>query len=149
MSLRLRPAQEADSAKIGSIGRDAFQGTLSSALFPPHLYSKSELGDPALDEAQWRAARNSRRMKDGKPTFVVIDVPEDGSDAEVVVGFAQWDTPSQAPPAASEAATEADLDPSPGSLDQEELRKLYKVIEEETKKALGPDGSSKMWCKVP
>jgi hypothetical protein len=44
---------------------------------------------------------------------------------------------------------EADLDPLPGSLDQEEFRKLHKVIEEESKKALGPDGSSKMWCKLP
>jgi hypothetical protein len=88
-------------------------------------------------------------MKDGKPTFVVVDVPEDGSGAEVVVGFAQWDRPSQAAPAASEVVAEADLDPLPGSLDQEEFRKLHKVIEEESKKALGPDGSSKMWCKLP
>jgi hypothetical protein len=88
-------------------------------------------------------------MKDGKPTFVVVNVPEDGSGAEVVVGFAQWDRPSGAAPAASEAVTEADLDPFPKSLDQEALRELYGVIDEETKKALGPDGSSKMWCKLP
>lgn len=147
MHLLLRPAKEADSADIGCIGRDAFRGTVSSSLFPPHLYSQSETSDPTLDEAQWRATRNLRRMRDGKPTFVVVDVPEDGSDTEVVVGFAQWDTPSQGAPGAAGAVTEADIDPSPGSLDQEKLRELYKQIEDETKKALGPEGYSKMWCK--
>lgn len=88
-------------------------------------------------------------MREGNPTFVVVDVSENGSDAEVVVGFAQWDIPSREAPRASEAVSEADVDPLPGSLDQEQLREIYRVIDDETKKALGPDGHSKMWCKCP
>ncbi|KAK4149786.1 puromycin N-acetyltransferase [Chaetomidium leptoderma] len=144
MPLQLRPAQDADGAKLGLIGRDAFRDTLSRSFFPPHLYSKSETGDPSLDEAQWRAARTMRRMRDGKPTFVVVDVPEDGSGAEEVVGFAQWELPQATPPA-SEAVAEVDKDTLPGSLDQEKLIEMYAILEKETKRALGPDGHSKMW----
>ncbi|KAK4035184.1 puromycin N-acetyltransferase [Parachaetomium inaequale] len=145
MPLLLRPAKEDDSTKIGAIGRDAFSGTLSRSIFPPHLHSKSETGDPGLDEAQWRAARNLRRMREGKPTYVVVDVPEDGSGDERVVGFAQWELPSQETPSTAGAAVEIEPDPLPASLDQEKLLEMYRLIEDETKKALGPEGYSNMW----
>lgn len=146
MPLILRPAEEADSPRIGRIGANAFQQSLSRSLFPAHLHSRSETGDPVRDEAEWRAARNLRRMRDGNPTFVVVDIAEGGAETEEVVGFAQWELPSQVVAPAPEATVEADKDPMPGALDQEELRKLYRVIETETKKALGPDGHRNMWC---
>lgn len=85
-------------------------------------------------------------MRDGnKPTFVAVDVPDDGNLEEKVVGFAQWELPS--PSAAPEAEpSEADKDPLPASLDQDALRAIIDIIETETKKALGPDGHSKVCC---
>jgi hypothetical protein len=88
-------------------------------------------------------------MREGKPTFVVVDVPEDGSGDEQVVGFAQWELPSQATPFAAGAAVEVEPDQVPASLDQEKLLEMYQIIVEETKKALGPEGYSNMWCKSP
>jgi hypothetical protein len=147
MPLLLRAAKEPDTRKLGIISRDAFRDSLSRAFFPPHLASKSETGDPALDEAQWRDVRVLRRMREGKPTYVVVDVPEDEADGEEVVGFAQWELPSGST-APAEAAAETEKDPLPGSLDRETLLKVYAALEAETKKALGPDGHSKMWCKL-
>ncbi|KAK4234924.1 puromycin N-acetyltransferase [Achaetomium macrosporum] len=150
MPLQIRPAVEADSDRIGWIGRDAFRDySVSEAIFPPHLHHKSETGDIALDEATWRAARNLARMREGKPTFVAVDVPEDGSEAEQIVAVAQWDVPS--PPTAAGEHGDAQKtgyyiqEPLPPSLDQDALFELYKAVEEETKKALGPDGHSKMF----
>jgi hypothetical protein len=86
-----------------------------------------------------------RGIRDGKPTFVVVDVPEDATGAEVVVGFAQWEPPSQSPP--SPAAVFATNDPIPGSFDQHKAEVLFRLMMDETKKALGPNGHSNMWCK--
>lgn len=148
MPLLLRAAQESDTPKLGIIGRDAFRDSLSRSLFPPHLASKSETGDPGLDEAQWRDVRVLRRMREGKPTFVVVDVTEGESEGENVVGFAQWELPSCSTAPASHAAAEAEKDALPASLDRDSLQELYAALETETKKALGPDGHSKMWCKL-
>jgi hypothetical protein len=154
MPLQIRPAVEADSERIGWIGRDAFRDSLSEAIFPPHLYHKSETGDIARDEAQWRAARNTARMREGKPTFVCVDVPGDSSGPGKIVACAQWALP--APPTiitSGEAGNAQDKypiqEPLPPSLDEAALRELYKTVERETEKALGPDGYSKMWCKLP
>ena len=150
MPFVIRPAKEADAVRLGRIGRDAFRDSLSRSFFPPHLSSKSETGDPDLDEAQWRGERVLRRMREGKPAFVVVDVPEDGSDGEKVVGFAQWELPSPSTDAsASEPADEIESDPLPASLDLERLREVFAKLEAEAKKALGPDGHSKIWCKAP
>ncbi|KAL2127087.1 hypothetical protein VTI74DRAFT_11366 [Chaetomium olivicolor] len=145
MPLQLRAATEADSARIGCIGTDAFRPNpgVGRLLFPPHLEHKSRTGDSRLDEAEWRAARNLRRMRDGNPTFVVVDVPEDGSKPEEVVGFAQWQAPAES--TALSELKEADNGPLPPSLDQEALREIFEVLNKETKKVLGPDGHSKMW----
>lgn len=148
MPLRIRPATEADSFRIGCIGRDAFQHSLSKLIFPPHLHSKSETGDPGLDEAQWRAARNTKRMREGKPTFVVVDVPDDESSTENIVAFSQWETPLQPTSASKQGGGEADtvVVREPASLDTEALRAIMERIDTESKKALGPDGYSNMWC---
>ncbi|KAK3311707.1 acyl-CoA N-acyltransferase [Chaetomium strumarium] len=152
MPLEIRPAVEADSDRIGWIGRDAFRDSGSEAVFPPHLYDKSETGDIALDEAQWRAARNLARMREGKPTFVCVDVAEDDSNdtggPERIIGYAQWEVPL--PPVAGETGEAKksgyyNQEPFPPSLDQDALFKIYKTVEDETKRALGPDGHSKMW----
>ena len=146
MPLQLRLATEADGPTLGRIARDAFQDSLSRSLFPPHLNSQSGAGDAWLDEAQWRATRTIRRMKEGKPTFVVVDVPENGSSTETVVGFAQWELPWQ-PTSPDGGVCEAAKDPVPQTLDEGKLREMYEIIDIETKRALGPDGHSKMWCK--
>lgn len=146
MSFQIRPASEADVFRLGCIGRDAFRDTLSEALFPPHLRHKSETGDPGLDEAQWRAARTLQRLRDGKPTFVVVEVHDDENKQEEVLGFAQWEAPLHSPPA-QEQSREADAVVLPSCLDQGNLRKLYETLVRETKQALGPEGYSKMWCK--
>ena len=91
-------------------------------------------------------------MQEGKPTFVAVDVSDDGSAGEKVVGFAQWELPAAlttetASRSASEQADEVEKDPLPASLDVERLYELYEKLEIETKKALGPDGHSKIWCK--
>jgi thiamine pyrophosphate-dependent acetolactate synthase large subunit-like protein len=131
--------------RIGELAAAAFHSSLSQDIFPPCLHHKSETGDPFQDEVQWRSRRNIRRMREGKPTFVVVDVPENGDGTEEVLGYAQWDPPTKASP--EPAPSEADQDPAPGSLDEEALREMWRVIDDETKKALGPDGHSKMWCK--
>ncbi len=147
MPLYIRAATEADTARLGRIGRDAFRDSLSRSFFPAHLSSKSETGDPDQDEAQWRGERVMRRMREGKPTFVVVDVPDDGSDGENVVGFAQWELPSSSRHV-SEPAHESESDSLPASLDIEALKEVFAKLEAEAKKALGPDGHSKIWCKV-
>lgn len=151
MPLQIRPATDADGFRLGCIARDAFRDSLSRAMFPPRLHSKSETGDPGLDEAQWRATRTLRRMREGKPTFVAVDVPEQAGSPELVVGFAQWELPSQPKgPDGSTSSDETDemfKDPLPKSLDAEKLKEMYEILELETKKALGTDGHSKMWCK--
>ncbi|KAL2269272.1 hypothetical protein VTJ83DRAFT_1456 [Remersonia thermophila] len=143
MPLRLRLALEDDAVRIGHITATAFSATVSSDVFPPHLHHKSETGDPFSDEVQWRARRTVRRMREGKPTVVVVDVPDNGDGPEEVVGFAQWDPPSLGVQGSAQA--EADQDKIPGCLDQDALREMMRVIDEETKRALGPDGHSKMW----
>jgi hypothetical protein len=110
------------------------------------LAHKSETGDLGRDEAQWRAIRNMRAIRDGKPVFVVVDIAEEGSGAEALVGFAQWEPPSQSPP--SSAALFATSDPIPGSFDQDKAEVLFRLIKGETKKALGPTGHSNIWCKL-
>lgn len=87
-------------------------------------------------------------MREGKPTFVVVDVTEGEPESENVVGFAQWELPSSLTAPESHAAAEAEKDALPASLDRDSLQELYAALETETKKALGPDGHSKMWCKV-
>ncbi|KAH6855490.1 acyl-CoA N-acyltransferase [Chaetomium sp. MPI-CAGE-AT-0009] len=145
MPLFLRRAGEDDSASIGRVGQAAFQNSVSAALFPAHLRSKSETGDPRLDEAQWRAARNTRRMREGKPTYVVVEVSEDGNVDAQVVGFAQWELPSETTPLAIDSAASEQQDPFPPSLDQGKLWEMYKTIDEMTAAALGPSGHSNMW----
>ncbi|KAH6623984.1 acyl-CoA N-acyltransferase [Chaetomium sp. MPI-SDFR-AT-0129] len=145
MPLVLRPAKEEDSLRIGYIGADAFRDTVSRALFPPRMYDKSETGDPRHDEAQWRGLRNAGRMKSGKITHVIVDIPEDGSSGEEIVGMAQWEPPSQGSDAAPDASTETQQDVSPGSLDQEELAKLMKLIDEISIDILGPQGHSNIY----
>jgi len=143
MPLLLRPAKEDDSARIARIGRDAFSDTISRSLFPPHLEHKSETGDPVLDEIQFRDVRNLRRMRAGKPTYVVVDIPEDGNGDGEVVGFAQWELPATESPAHD--AVELEEEQFPASLDQEQLRDMFKAIDDATERVLGPDGHSNMW----
>ncbi|KAK3290226.1 acyl-CoA N-acyltransferase [Chaetomium fimeti] len=146
MPLSLRPAGEDDSASIGRVGQAAFQDSISAALFPAHLHSKSETGDPRLDEVQWRAARNIRRMREGKPTYVVVEVSEDGGDGDAqVVGFAQWELPSQTTPSVTGSSANEQQDPFPPSLDEKMLREMFEAIDEMTTVALGPSGHSNMW----
>ncbi|KAJ4298327.1 hypothetical protein N0V88_003352 [Collariella sp. IMI 366227] len=147
MVLQLRPAVESDSARIGYIGRDAFQLNLGRSLFPAHLAHKSKTGDLRRDEAEWRAARNVRRMRSGQLTFVVVDIPEDGSEGEeVVVGFAQWELPTESDRSTdTKELDEVNQDPPPPTLDQDALREIFEVINTEAKKWLGPEGHSKMW----
>ncbi|KAK0726192.1 acyl-CoA N-acyltransferase [Apiosordaria backusii] len=141
--LTLREATLADSPRIGVIGRDSFGPTLSRVLFPANLQNRART-DVATEEAEWRASRNSRRMKDGKKTFVVVDKLEDGS--EHIVGFAQWETPESLPANIEhKTANEADIDVLPPSLDQDALRRLVKDLEVVTERALGKEGHSQMW----
>lgn len=147
MPLFLRPATEDDSPRIGRIGQAAFQDSLSPTLFPTHLHSKSETGDPRLDEAQWRAARNTRRMREGKPTFVVVEGSEEGGSEGQVVGFAQWELPSQKTSSAIGTAENEQQDTFPPTLDQDALQDIFKKIDEMTMIGLGPSGHSNMWCK--
>jgi hypothetical protein len=147
MPLRIRPATEADSFRIGCIGRDAFRDTVSRALFPPELYSKSETGDPGLDEALWRAARNTRRLKEGKLTYVAIDDPQDGTTAEPeVVGYCQWELPCSEEQS-NAGAPEVDRDPTPPTLDRERARAIMEMGERKIKEALGEEGHRDLWCK--
>ncbi|KAK4095695.1 hypothetical protein N658DRAFT_562915 [Parathielavia hyrcaniae] len=143
MPLLVRAATEADGARSGMIGRDAIRDIFHRALFPPHLAHKSETGDLGLNEAQWRATRILRRIRDGQPTFVVAGVAEDGSAAEQVVGVAEWQQPSQSPPSA--AATVATNDAVPGSLDLEKAEEMFRVMTDEAKKVLGPDWHKDTW----
>lgn len=146
MPLSLRPATLEDSPEIGRIGAASFSDTISRVLFPANLRHLSPVGDAFLDEVEWRAARNSRRMKEGKLTFVVVDRTEDGK--EEVVGFAQWEPPKRRDEKEEPVTmSEADTDPLPASLDEAALRTAWEVIEAETQKVLGPEGHSKMWCK--
>jgi hypothetical protein len=147
MPLFLRPATEDDSPGIGRIGQAAFQDSLSTILFPAHLHANSETGDPRLDEAQWRAARTTRRMREGKPTFVVVEGSEAGDGDAQVVGFAQWELPSQKTSSEMGTAENERQEPFPPALDQDALRDLYKKIEEMTMAGLGPSKQSNMWCK--
>ncbi|KAK4180462.1 acyl-CoA N-acyltransferase [Triangularia setosa] len=143
--LTLREAIVADSPRIGVIGRDSFGPTLGRILFPAHLHHRA-LTDAATEEAEWRAARNTRRMKDGKKTFVVVDKLEDGS--EQIVGYAQWETPESLPatPAPDDkTANEAEINVLPPSLDQETLGDIFKLMGEVTERALGKEGHSQMW----
>lgn len=148
MPLVLRPAKEEDSLRIGYIGADAFRNTVSRALFPPHLYDKSETGDPRYDEAQWRGLRNVRRMRSGKITYVIVDIPEDGSGNEEIVGMAQWEPPSQGTDAVPDASAETEQDVSPRSLDQEELARLFNLVDEVSIEILGPQGHSDIYCTL-
>ncbi|KAK3901537.1 puromycin N-acetyltransferase [Staphylotrichum tortipilum] len=141
MPLLLRPATEADTARLGRIGRDAFRDTVSLVLFPPHLACKSPTGDPDVDEVQWRDDRSLQRMRDGNLTFVVVDAPDRGSEAGEIVGFSQWELP--APPNAAPA--QANQVALPGSLDQEALQHLFTALDRESHRLLGPDGHSNMW----
>ena len=147
MPLFLRPATEDDSDGIGRIGQAAFQDSLSTILFPAHLHARSETGDPRLDEAQWRAARTTRRMREGKPNFVVVEGSEEGDGDARVVGFAQWELPSQKPSSAIDTAENEQQDYFPPTLDQEALRNMFRKIDEMTMAGLGPSGHSNMWCK--
>ncbi|KAK4118627.1 acyl-CoA N-acyltransferase [Parathielavia appendiculata] len=146
MPLLVRPATEADSTRSGIIGRDAFRDIFHESLFPPHLAHKSETGDLELDEAQWRTTRNLRRIRDGQPTFVVLDAAEDASTAEEVVAVAHWQPPLQTPPSA--AATFATKDPVPGSLDLKKAEEIFRVMTDETTKVLGPDWHENTWFLV-
>ncbi|KAK4197554.1 acyl-CoA N-acyltransferase [Triangularia verruculosa] len=141
--LTLREATIADSPRIGVIGRDSFGPTLSRVLFPAHLHHRA-LTDSATEEVEWRAARNIRRMKDGKKTFVVVDRLEDGS--EHIVGYAQWETPDSLP-ATTDRKTpdETEVDVLPPSLDQDALKEAFKLMEEVTERILGKEGHSQMW----
>ena len=104
MPLSLRPATEEDSPHIGRIGAASFADSVSRVFFPENRRHLSPVGDAFLDEAEWRASRNTRRMKEGRPTFVVVDRTEDGKE-EVVVGFAQWDPPKRQPEQPAAATT--------------------------------------------
>lgn len=148
MPLQLRPATDADGFALGCIGQNAFRDIFGAFIFPPHLHSKSESGDPELDEVHWRATRTLRRMKEGKPTFVAVDVSEDG--AETVVGYAQWESPSSSQPPTSELSDVCELtkDPLPPCLDEGNMLEIYRIMETETRRALGPEGHSNMWCKL-
>ncbi|SPQ19918.1 9669af0b-78f2-40ae-8598-ccbcdd4e165f [Thermothielavioides terrestris] len=84
-------------------------------------------------------------MRNGSPTFVVVEIPEDGNAEGTVVGYAQWDAPAAASAHASKGHWEDDRVPSPGSLDEAKLLELYVTLEAETKRVLGPEGHSNMY----
>lgn len=146
MPLRLRPATEADAPAIGAVSSRAFRNTLSQILFPPRLRALSQEDE----ETPWRAARTLKRMRDGKVTLVVVDVPDDNSAPEVIVGMAQWVRPVDvaAPPDvgySGDKSVEVE-EPAPATLDSEALSRFMGQLDEETVKALGQDGSKHMWC---
>jgi hypothetical protein len=149
MPLILRPATEKDAFRLGCIGRDAFRHHVSRDLFPPHLRSKSESGDPDFDEAEWRGMRTVRRMKEGKPAYVVVDVSEGGIPDEegLVVGFCQWELPSEGQEKKQNFKDDANADRLPPILDSQAYHAMGEVIDRESHKILGPEGYSKMWCK--
>jgi hypothetical protein len=123
----------------------AFRDTLSQILFPPGLRHLSQEDQ----ETPWRASRTIRRMRDGKVTLVVVETADDGE--ETVVGMAQWVQPvdknAGAPSPPSSGGTVVAEEPAPATLDSEALDGFMKLLEEETKKVLGPDGSKHMWCE--
>ncbi|EGS22577.1 uncharacterized protein CTHT_0010460 [Thermochaetoides thermophila DSM 1495] len=147
MPLILRPATEKDAFRLGCIGRDAFRHHVSRDLFPPHLRSKSESGDPDFDEAEWRGMRTVRRMKEGKPAYVVVDVSEGGIPDEegLVVGFCQWELPSEGQEKKQNFEDDANADRLPPILDSQAYHAMGEVIDRESHKILGSEGYSKMW----
>jgi hypothetical protein len=88
-------------------------------------------------------------MRDGNPTFVVVDAPEDGSEEGEIVGFSQWEVPPRPTETKATPKTPAQANqvPVPASLDQEALQHLFSALDRETHRALGPEGHSNMWCK--
>ncbi|KAL2138586.1 hypothetical protein VTI28DRAFT_6531 [Corynascus sepedonium] len=140
MPLFLRPAREDDSVQIGWIGVKAFRDDVSRSAFPPHLHHKSKSGDPALDEVRWRAARNRKRMREGMPTYVVVDMPESEDSNGQVIGFIQWELPSLTRPPSADGNGKDEEDLSPPSLDQEQLHEISKLTHDMTSSALGADG---------
>ncbi|KAK0748927.1 acyl-CoA N-acyltransferase [Schizothecium vesticola] len=144
MPLRLRHATEADAPAMAAVSSRAFRETLSQILFPPRLRHLSQEDQ----ETPWRASRTIRRMRDGKATLVVVDTADDGEET-AVVGMAQWVRPvdkgAGAPPPPSSGGTVVAEDPAPATLDSEALDDFMKLLDEETKKVLGPDGSKHMW----
>lgn len=123
----------------------AFRDTLSQILFPPRLRHLSQEDQ----ETPWRATRTIRRMRDGKVTLVVVETANDGE--ETVVGMAQWVPPvtkgAGAPSPPSSGGTVVAEEPAPATLDSEALNDFMKLLDEETKKVLGPEGSKNMWCE--
>ncbi|KAK4183916.1 acyl-CoA N-acyltransferase [Podospora australis] len=146
MPLILREAKLSDSARIGVIGATAFADTVSLVVFPPHMRHLAKNGDAATEEAEWRATRNERRMKNGNPTFVVVDVAQDGTEQDIV-GFAQWGLPKSKNPnqKSSQEVDHESTDAPPPSLDKEGLDELYGKLDAEVQKVLGEQGADNMW----
>lgn len=138
MPLQLRPARVEDGPAMGAIGTRAFRDGLNRVLFPPHLQT------PTSDDegSAWRKARTLRRMREGRVTFVVVDLV-DGQ--ETVIAYAQWERPqiSDQPQKQEEPATE---DGTAASLDKGALARLNRILDQMAQTALGPDGYKSMWC---
>ncbi|KAK1830647.1 puromycin N-acetyltransferase [Podospora conica] len=146
MPLLLRHATEADAPAMAAVASRAFRDTLSQILFPPRLRHLSQEDE----EVPWRAMRTIKRMRDGKVTLVVVDKADGGDDApETVVGMAQWvrpvDKDASAPPPPPAGGPPVAEEPVPATLDSEALDGFMKLLDEETVKVLGPDGSKHMW----
>lgn len=125
---------------MGVLGTRAFQDGLNRVLFPPHLQTTGDNDE----QSAWRTRRILRRMREGRPAFVVVDVADDGS--ETVIGYAQWERP-RIPDEDTHQGEPATEDDTPASLDKEALARLNETLDRMAVMALGPDGFKSMWCR--
>ena len=147
----LRPATEADATTMATIGNDAFGfDAIAQAFFPASR--EPDLTKRLDDDFQWRCGRAKGGLAHPRRHYIMAEEAREDGDKDVV-GWACWelllpvDGVKEMSKEEEEKMFEERAKQWPSSLDVDAVKAFGEIIEAETEKIMGKDGTNGMWSK--
>lgn len=143
MTITLRPATEADAPSIARIATAAFAESLSPLIFPRSQLATETVteADLTADEITWRTSMYIKRMREGKPCVVAVQVDESTGEEKEILGSAHWQKPGP------EGPEVLGVEVRPATYDKDMFAKVVERFTTKDKETLGPRGHEDYWCE--
>lgn len=142
MTIRLRPASEADLTTIVDLSTAAFppeRDAIVRHLFPGNLHYSENV----------RNARIARKtVKFGlKSTIIMVAVDDDASDG-TIVGYAVWEVPVSSSTEDGSEGEEIKLPPLvQEGMDKAPFIELIRILQEDVREQFGEKGTADVWSE--
>ncbi|KAK3500486.1 acyl-CoA N-acyltransferase [Neurospora crassa] len=144
MTITLRPATEADAPSIARIATAAFADSLSPLIFPRSQLATATVteADLTADEITWRTSMYIKRMREGKPCVVAVEVDESTGEEKQILGSAHWQKPGP------EGPEVLGVEVRPATYDKDMFAKVVERFTTKDKETLGPRGHEDYWYAI-